>query len=155
MKTFAKKISGLVMTLIMVFTLSAPLMAHAQGPSGSGATPPQTNNVSGPSPDELFNTGTSTAGSTSKIGIVGNLYTTFKNASWSDILAGIVKFILAITGALAFVSFTYAGVMMVTARGNEEQIKKGKDILLWSIIALAIIATSYSLVLGVSLLKFS
>ena len=43
---------------------------------------------------------------------------------------------------------------MLTARGVEDKLKHGKDILLWSIIALAIIAGSYALVLGVSQLKF-
>lgn len=96
---------------------------------------------------------TSGAPSDSKVGIVSNIA---KNTSGDlgTILSSLIKFILAITGTIAFISFSYAGVLMVTARGNEDQIKKGKDIILWSIIALAIIAGSYAVVLGVSQLKF-
>lgn len=96
---------------------------------------------------------TSGAPSDSKINIVANISEQTKG-DWPAILGAVIRFVLAVTGALAFVSFTYAGVLMVSARGNEEQIKKGKDMLLWSLIALTIIATSYALVLGVSQLKF-
>jgi hypothetical protein len=96
---------------------------------------------------------TSGAPADSKINIISNI-SKQTEGDWPTILGAVIRFVLAITGALAFISFTYAGVMMVSARGNEEQIKKGKDILLWSIFALIIIATSYALVLGVSQLKF-
>lgn len=96
---------------------------------------------------------TSGAPADSKINIVANISEQTKG-DWPAILGAVIRFILAVTGALAFTSFTYAGVLMVSARGNEEQIKKGKDMLLWSLIALTIIATSYALVLGVSQLKF-
>lgn len=100
-----------------------------------------------------YTSGASNDPNASKIAIVSGIASR-TSADWPVILAGVIQFVLGITGALAFISFTYAGVMMVSARGNEEQIKKGKEILVWSIIALAIIATSYALVLGVSQLNF-
>ncbi len=105
--------------------------------------------------DDLFRpfnyTNQNTSGS--KIGIVSNIAQR-TSGDWTQILAGVIQFVLGITGSLAFISFTYGGVLMVSARGNEDQIKKGKDILTWSVIALAIIATSYAIVLGVSQLRF-
>ncbi len=66
----------------------------------------------------------------------------------------IIKLTLSVVGALAFISFTVGGVMMVTANGQEDKMSKGKKILLWSLLALAIIATSYAIVLGITQLKF-
>lgn len=86
----------------------------------------------------------------SKITLVKQL----PQGDWPVLLANVIKLILAITGSLAFASFTVGGIMMVTARGNDEQIAKGKKILFWSIAALAIIAASYGVVVGVTQLKF-
>lgn len=138
------KITTTILALLIIVGMNAPWMASVA-------------NAATPKLEYLFRPFNYTSGAdnnnTSKIGIVSNIA---KNSqgTWTDILGNVIKFILSITGALAFVSFSVAGVMMVTARGNEEQIKKGKEILLWSLIALAIIATSYAIVLGVSQLKF-
>ena len=85
-----------------------------------------------------------------KIGYVKAL----PKGSTQEIIGGIIRFLLGITGALAFISFTYAGIMFVTAQGDEAHLTKAKKTLFWSILALAIIATSYAIVLGVSQLKF-
>lgn len=83
---------------------------------------------------------------TSKVNLVQDL----PEQEWPQLIATLIKFLLAITGSLAFASFTIGGVFMVTARGNEEQVTKGKDIIFWSILALIIIATSYGIVIGIS-----
>lgn len=72
---------------------------------------------------------------------------------WKAIFANIIKLILQITGSLSVISFTVGGVMMITSQGNEETTSKGKGILLWSILALIIIATSYAIILGITQLK--
>lgn len=133
-----KKILQKCIPILLTFTaLTMPMIAQAQ------------------SIDDLFRpfnyTNQNTSGS--KIGIVSNIAQR-TSGDWTQILAGVIQFVLGITGSLAFISFTYGGVLMVSARGNEDQIKKGKDILTWSVIALAIIATSYAIVLGVSQLRF-
>lgn len=134
MKKFLKKF---VSALLTVAACTIPLITQAQ------------------SVDDLFRpfNYTNQSNEGSKIGIVSNIAQR-TSGDWTQILAGVIQFVLGITGSLAFISFTYGGVLMVTARGNEEQIKKGKDILTWSVIALAIIATSYAVVLGVSQLRF-
>lgn len=85
-------------------------------------------------------------GQGSFIGVVQQL----PDGEWTTILAGIVQFLLAITGSLALVSFTVGGIMMITAQGKDEQISKGKGVLMWSVLALIIIAVSYAIVLGIS-----
>ncbi len=72
---------------------------------------------------------------------------------WKGILANIIKLILQITGSLTVISFTVGGVMMITSQGNEEKTTKGKNILLWSVLALIIIAVSYAIVLGITQLQ--
>jgi hypothetical protein len=96
----------------------------------------------------LFQPVTGPAGG--KLTLVGNL----PRSDWGVIMGQVIVLVLAVTGSLAFAAFTYGGVMMVTAQGNEEQIRKGKNILFYSILALAIIAASYGIVTGISQLKF-
>jgi ABC-type branched-subunit amino acid transport system permease subunit len=85
-----------------------------------------------------------------KLTLVGNL----PSSDWNILLGQVISLVLAITGSLAFAAFTYGGVMMITAEGNDEQIRKGKNIIFWSVLALAIIAASYAIVVGISQLKF-
>ncbi len=152
MKTLFKKILGIKMVLLIVTGLSLSMIS-----SVAYAADTTTTTAPGTTVDDLLRPFKYTSGASndqsSKIVIVSNIANRTGGA-WTDILAGVIQFALGVTGALAFISFTYAGVLMVSARGNEEQIKKGKQILLWSILALAIIATSYALVLGISQLKF-
>jgi hypothetical protein len=82
-----------------------------------------------------------------------NLISDLPDQSWPQLIASIIKLLLAITGSLAFASFTIGGVMMVTARGNEEQVTKGKDVIFWSILALIAIAVSYGIVVGITQLN--
>ena len=72
---------------------------------------------------------------------------------WRIILSNSIKLILQITGSLAVISFTVGGVIMITSQGNEEKTTKGKGILLWSVLALVIIAVSYAIVLGITQLQ--
>lgn len=128
------KIFTLFLVLVTIFSLTAADISFAQ---------------------PLFEVAPPSPGSTvSKITLVKNLPGAKTTKSWQDIMASVIRIVLAITGSLAFAAFTYGGVMMVTAQGNDEQIRKGKNILFWAILALVIIATSYAIVIGITQLKF-
>ncbi|MFC1750863.1 hypothetical protein ACFL2V_18885 [Pseudomonadota bacterium] len=73
---------------------------------------------------------------------------------WQTILAEVIKITLSIVGSLTLIALTYGGIMFVTARGNDEQLTKAKDMITWSMVALLIIGTSYAIVLGVTRLRF-
>lgn len=72
-----------------------------------------------------------------------------------EIIPQAIKIILALAGTVSFGVFVYAGVMLVISQGNEEEITKFKNILIWSIVGLVFITTSYALVSGIMKLSFT
>ncbi|MBI4994244.1 hypothetical protein HZC21_01195 [Candidatus Peregrinibacteria bacterium] len=71
-----------------------------------------------------------------------------------EIIPKVIKLTLALVGTVSVIVFVYAGVMLVIAQGNEEDLKKFKEILVWSIVGLIFITVSYALVSGVMQLVF-
>lgn len=76
----------------------------------------------------------------------------------ADLAKGIVpqaiKLALGLIGTVVFGVFVYAGVMLLIAQGNEEQITKFKNIVIWSLVGLLFITTAYALVSGIMQLVF-
>ena len=73
----------------------------------------------------------------------------------TEVLPQIIKTFLALMWAVSFGVFSYAGVSLVIAQGNEEEIKKFKELLLWSIVGLLFITLSYAIVRGIMQLVFT
>lgn len=53
---------------------------------------------------------------------------------------------LGIVGSLALAMFVYGGFTWMTSAGNQEKVKKGKDILIWAALGLVAIFMSYAFV---------
>ncbi len=53
--------------------------------------------------------------------------------------------VLGILGSLALLVFVYGGFMWVTAAGNAEKVKQGSDAMLWAVIGICIIFSSYAI----------
>ncbi len=71
------------------------------------------------------------------------------NYSLMDFLQLAVKisdWILGSVGAIALLFFVYGGFVFILSGGNEERVKEGKQILINSIIGLAIVFTSYIII---------
>ncbi len=64
----------------------------------------------------------------------------------TKLIGNIIKTILTIVGALALAMFVYGGFTWLTSSGSPEKVKKGKDILIWAVIGLIVIFTSYTAV---------
>jgi hypothetical protein len=62
------------------------------------------------------------------------------------LIGKIINSVLGVVGSLALLMFVYGGLTWMTSSGNQEKVKKGRDILVWSAIGLAIIFASYALV---------
>ena len=71
---------------------------------------------------------------------IGNEYQT-----GIEILGYIANGLLYPMGALAFLAFVIGGFTFILANGNEENIKKGKDIMLWAVIGLVVTFASYAI----------
>jgi hypothetical protein len=58
----------------------------------------------------------------------------------------IINYLLGILGLVAVAFLIYAGVLMVTAGGSEEQIGKARKIITYAVIGIVIILLSYTIV---------
>ncbi len=61
-------------------------------------------------------------------------------------LLNFTSYLFTIVGALALLFFIYGGFTLILSRGAPEQVKKGKDILVASIVGLVIVFGAYMLV---------
>jgi len=62
----------------------------------------------------------------------------------------VANFILGIVGALTLLMFVYGGFMWILSGGSSERVKKGKDIIVGSIVGLLIVFSSYMIISWVS-----
>ncbi|MDP2736833.1 MAG: pilin [bacterium] len=62
------------------------------------------------------------------------------------LLGKIISSVLGVVGSLALVMFIYGGITWMLSAGNQEQVTKGKNILIWAALGIIIIFTSYALV---------
>ena len=64
-------------------------------------------------------------------------------ASLQEVVARAINTILGIVGSFALVMVIYGGIVLLTAAGKQETIKKGKDVLTWAIIGVIVVLISY------------
>ncbi len=69
----------------------------------------------------------------------------------SRTIGGIIRAVLSVIGVIFLVLTVYAGVLWMTASGNEDKITKAKDILKSSVIGLVIVTSAY----GITALVFN
>ena len=123
MKSLTKIIivaSLLLMTLSLQVAYAQPIL-------------PKPNSLSGPSVEQqqvLIEEGGSTR---------GGYGVTF-------VIPFLTRFFITFTGSMALISFVYGGVLYVTSFGEEGQTEKGKKIMMYAAIGLAVAMLSYALV---------
>ncbi|MFA6537609.1 MAG: pilin [Patescibacteria group bacterium] len=66
------------------------------------------------------------------------------SASVPDIVANVIKFVMAIVGMVMLVLTVYAGVLWMTAGGSVENIEKAKKLLKNAVIGLILIMAAYT-----------
>lgn len=62
------------------------------------------------------------------------------------IIGKVIQKALGVVGSLALVMFIYGGIVWMTSAGNSEKVEKGKNIIVWAVIGLVVIFSSYALV---------
>lgn len=72
----------------------------------------------------------------------------------AKVIPSTISIMLQLAGSIAFIVFTVAGIILIVAHGNEELQTKAKNIFLYAIVGLTIIALSYAIIYGVFTLRF-
>lgn len=62
------------------------------------------------------------------------------------LIGKVIAAALGIVGSLALLMFIYGGFIWMTSAGSPEKVTKGKGIMVWAAIGLAVIFSSYALV---------
>lgn len=109
-----------ILILIFGFLFVAPVIAQT-----GGVTPPPVNNTPTPNGNQLYNP----LGATSVQSLIGRA----------------INGVMGVVGSLALLMFVYGGLLWMTSGGKDAQVKKGKDIILWSSVGMAVIFGAYAL----------
>jgi len=73
-----------------------------------------------------------------------------------DLYARLIYGFLGFTGVVALVMFIIGGFTLMTAAGNTDKIKKGRDTLIWATLGIVIVFASYAILrLVFQTLKFN
>lgn len=64
----------------------------------------------------------------------------------SAIIGRVIAYVIGLTGSLALIMFMYGGALWIFSGGNDKNIQKGKDTLIWAAIGMAFVFTSYIIV---------
>jgi len=67
-------------------------------------------------------------------------------ATPQTLIGKVIAAALGLVGSLALAMFIYGGFMWMTAMGNPEKVKKGRDTMLWAVLGLVIIFSAYGLI---------
>src|SRR3989344_6401757 len=110
-------IKKIFLTAIVILALSAPMFVSAQGLKDAGKILDK-------------------AADTSKTGLSSDL---------SGTIASVIKAVLALVGTIFLILTIYAGVLWMTAQGNEEQVTKAVGIIKASVIGLIVIMSAYAI----------
>ncbi|MFA5945833.1 MAG: pilin [Patescibacteria group bacterium] len=62
-----------------------------------------------------------------------------------EIIGNLIKAVISIIGSITLLMFVYGGVLWITSMGDDKKVMKGKQILVWCVAGLAIIAGAYAL----------
>jgi len=61
------------------------------------------------------------------------------------ILGGIIRYVMGFLGGLTLLVFMIGGFMWLTSAGNDEQVKKGTQTMVWAVIGIFIVFSSYAI----------
>lgn len=62
------------------------------------------------------------------------------------VVSRIISYVLGLIGTVSLILFIYGGLIWMTSAGSPDKVKKGRDIIVWAVIGMAVVFTSYILV---------
>jgi len=69
-----------------------------------------------------------------------------KDRGLLDLYGDITKALVGFTGVLAFMFFIIGGITLLTSAGNPEKVKKGQQMLVWAVIGIIVVFSSYIII---------
>ncbi len=124
----------IILALLITLTLIQPVFAEVNRP---------------PVPEDILpKSSVNQLGSTSSAPVLPTK--DFKD----EIIPQAVNFFLGMVATISFGMFLYAGINLVIAQGNEEEMTKFKNMMVWAIVGLVLITLSFAIVKGVLQIQF-
>jgi len=80
------------------------------------------------------------------VSLVNPLSGTASSKDIPTFLGQIISYAMGIIGSLALVMIIYGGATWMLSAGSSEKVSKGKEIITWAALGLALIFTSYAIV---------
>jgi len=68
------------------------------------------------------------------------------SSSITDVLKKVINWMLGLVGFLALIALIIGGARMIIDFGNEDQVKKAKQTILWAVIGLMVVILSYAII---------
>lgn len=68
-----------------------------------------------------------------------------EGADIPEIIARVIKAVLGMVGSIGLLMFVYGGFLWLTAGGNEDRVKKGREVLVWATLGLLVIFSAYAI----------
>ena len=67
------------------------------------------------------------------------------SVSIQEVIANVIRAVLGVVGSITLLMFIIGGFIWMTAAGNEDRIKLGRNILTWTILGLVVIFSAYAI----------
>jgi type IV secretory pathway VirB2 component (pilin) len=67
----------------------------------------------------------------------------------NTVFGRLIQAMLGVTGSIALLMFVYGGFLWLISAGVEDRVKKGKEVIKWSVFGLVIIVGAYTIVRAV------
>jgi len=62
-----------------------------------------------------------------------------------EVISRLIKIMLGLVGTVSLVVFIYAGFLWITAQGKPDQINKGKQAMIWAVVGILVVFSSYAI----------
>lgn len=66
-----------------------------------------------------------------------------KGTTVESLIARVINYILGLIGTISLLLFIYGGMIWMTSAGSSDKVKKGRDIIVWAVIGMAVVFMSY------------